>query len=310
MSEAARALTERILAAQSRRVAFLGLAKNAGKTTALVATLGELSRVGIAAGATSVGRDGEDFDALTGEPKPRFRLWPGQLVASAESTLDGTTLSLTVLARLPFPTRFGPVAVARVGTPGELEVMGPTTASQTAQTASALEAAGARVVLLDGAFGRRAFASARVADGIVLAVGMSAGRSLESVLERARFAADLIQLPTNFAGRRRTIDGALTDELLHELPPEPGETLVAQDFASVFLSASEVRDLRQRGIGLAVERPARLIAVTANPSAPGRPPLPARAFFEALAGTLPGIAIFDLEASLSSVEPRAGEKDR
>jgi hypothetical protein len=311
VSEAARALTERILAAGSRRVAFLGLAKNAGKTTALVATLQELSRAGVLAGATSVGRDGEDFDTLTGEPKPRFRLWPGQLVASAESTLHGTTLSLTLLARLPFLTRFGPVAVARVGTPGELEVMGPTTASQTAQTASALEASGASVVLLDGAFGRRAFASARVADGIVLAVGMSAGRSLEGVLERARFATDLIQLPTTLAGRRRAIDGALTDELLHELPPEPGETLVARDFASIFLSPPEIRSLRERGVGLAVERPARLIAVTANPSAPGRPPVAAQPFFEALRVALPGVAIFDLETNLSSlVEPRAGAKDR
>jgi hypothetical protein len=310
LSEVARALAQRILATGSRRVAFLGLAKNAGKTTALVAMLRELSRAEVAAGATSVGRDGEDFDALTGEPKPRFRLWPGQLVASAESTLDGTVLSLTLLARLPFPTRFGAVAVARVETAGELEVMGPTTASQTAQTASALEAAGARVVLLDGAFGRRAFASARVADGIVLAVGMSAGRTIENVLERARFAVDLIQLPRASAGRRRTIDGALTDELLHELLPEPGETLVAQDFASIFLSASEVRGLRERGIGLAVERPARLIAVTANPSAPGRPALPGPAFFEALTSVLPGLAVFDLQANLSSAEARAGEKER
>ncbi|MGH9367289.1 MAG: hypothetical protein ACRD3M_06420, partial [Thermoanaerobaculia bacterium] len=186
MTAASRALAERIVGSGARRVAFLGLAKNAGKTTALVATLEELRGLGVVAGATSAGRDGEDFDALTGEPKPRFRLWPGQLVASAESTLAGATLSSTPLRRLPFSTRFGPIALARVDTEGELEVMGPSTASQTASAAAALEAAGARIVLLDGAFGRRAFASARVADAVVLSVGMSAGRSLEIVLERAR----------------------------------------------------------------------------------------------------------------------------
>ena len=83
---AAGALTETILRSRARRVAFVGLAKNVGKTTALVAVLGELHRAGVAAGATSAGRDGESFDAITGEAKPRFRVFPGQLVASAAST--------------------------------------------------------------------------------------------------------------------------------------------------------------------------------------------------------------------------------
>jgi hypothetical protein len=304
VSRAARALAERILAAGARRVAFLGLAKNAGKTTALVSTLEELHRAGVLAGATSAGRDGENFDALTGELKPRFRLWPGQLVASAESTFSAPTISARTLARLPFTTRFGPIALARVETEGELEVMGPTTASQTAATATALEAEGAGIVLLDGAFGRRAFASARVADAVVLAVGMAAGRTLEIVLERARLAVELITLgPADPGKLRHLIDGALTDELLLEQPVQPGETLVAQDFASIFLSPEERRRLDQRGVVLAVERPARLLAVTANPSAPGRPSLAADEFLEALSSALPGTAIFDLQANLLSPAP-------
>lgn len=304
MSSAAQALARGILASQARRVAFLGLAKNAGKTTALVSTLSELHRLGVAAGATSAGRDGEDFDALTGEPKPRFRLWPGQLVASAQTTFASATLSTGPRRRLPISTRFGPIELARVEAAGQIEVMGPTTASQTAAAAVALEAEGARVVLLDGAFGRRAFASARVADGVVLAVGMAAGRSLEIVLERARLAVALIAVGPPPAGRpARVFDGALTDEILRENPPEPGETLVAHDFASIFLSPEERARLTERGVTLSVERPARLIAVTANPSAPGRPPLPAAEFFYALAQTLPAVPLFDLRADLSRVPP-------
>lgn len=300
MSSAAQGLARAILDSGSRRVAFLGLAKNAGKTTALVATLAELHRIGVAAGSTSAGRDGEDFDALTGEPKPRFRLWPGQFVASAQSTFASATLTTGPRQALPFATRFGPVELARVETAGEIEVMGPTTASQTAAAAAALAGAGARLVLLDGAFGRRAFASARVADGVVLAVGMAAGRALETVLERARLAAALITLGAAPAGSpARLIDGALTDEILHQNPPAPGETIVAQDFASIFLSAEERVRLAARGVALAVERPARLIAVTANPSAPGRPPLPAGPFFEALGQALPAVSLFDLRADLS-----------
>jgi hypothetical protein len=297
---AARALADRILAAGARRLAFLGLAKNAGKTTALVSTLRELHERGVIAGATSAGRDGEDFDALTGEPKPRFRLWPGQLVASAASTFDSATLAATRRETLPFSTRFGPIELARVDEAGEIEVMGPTTASQTASTAQALEAAGARVVLLDGAFGRRAFASARVADGVVLAVGMSAGRTLDIVLERARLAAELVRLGPPPAGAPcRVFQGALTDEILHEASVRPGETAVAHDFASIFLSPEERRRLSEIGVAIAVERPTRLIAVTANPSAPGRTALPAADFFEALSGALPDVPLFDLQADLA-----------
>lgn len=299
MSTAARALAERIVRAGARRVAFLGLAKNVGKTTALVSALGQLHAMGVVAGATSAGHDGEDFDALTGEPKPRFRLWPGQLVASAESTFVSGTLSAIPLAQLPLRTRFGPIVLARAGEKGELEVMGPATASQTAQTAAALEAQGARIVLLDGAFGRRAFASDRVADGVVLAIGMAAGRDLASVLERARFAVGLITLGPAPAGPpARVFDGALTDELLHEIPARPGETLIARDFASIFLSPEELRRLAQRRVTLAVERPVRLLALTANPSAPGRPALPAAQFFGALGGAFPQTPLFDVHANL------------
>jgi len=296
---AAAALARRLEDSGLRRAAFVGLAKNAGKTTALVATLGELARGETVAGATSAGRDGEDFDALTGEPKPRFRLWPGQLVASAESTFAGATLEARVLERLPLQTRFGPVMLARVEAEGEIEVIGPTTASQTGEAASALERAGADVVLLDGAFGRRAFASARFADGVVLAVGMSAGSSLEAVLERARLAAELVELRTPPSGRPvRRFPGALTDESLRGDRPRKGDVVVAADFASIFLSEAVRRELSESGVTLAVERPSQLLAVTANPTAPGRPRLPAEEFFDALGRTLPRAALFDLHAGL------------
>jgi len=283
-----------------RRVAFLGLAKNVGKTTALVAVLRELHRRRILVGTTSAGRDGEDFDALTGEPKPSFHVWPNQIVVSADSSLSASTLAATVLERLPIATRFGSLVVARVRDEGRLEMIGPTTAAQTARVAETLETYGAQMVLLDGAFGRRAFASARVADGVVLAVGMAAGRTLEHVLERARAAVQLISLERPPEGRpHRIFDGALTDEILHERPPRPGETLVASDFASIFLSTDERRRLASMDVTLAVERPTRLLALTANPSSPGGGKLPPGEFLEALAACLPDVPAFDLEADLS-----------
>jgi hypothetical protein len=302
MTRAAAFLTDLILDSGARRVAFLGLAKNVGKTTALVATLARLHELGRPVGATSAGRDGEEFDSLTGEKKPRFRLWPRQLVASAGSTFASGAPETELLRRLPFSTRFGEIEVRRLSREGEIEVIGPATSSQLSDTAAALEGAGARLVLIDGALGRRAFASARVADGVVLSVGLAAGGTLEASLERARSAVALLHLSPPPPDRPlRRVEGALTDAELRENPPRPGESLLVEDFASVFLSSEKRAELERNGICLTVRRPARLIAVTANPTAPGRKPSPARDFFETLGRVLPGIPLLDLHADLGTV---------
>ena len=181
-----------------------------------------------------------------------------------------------------------------------MEVIGPTTAEQIGEACSALEQAGASLVLIDGAFGRRAFASARIADAIVLAAGLAAASSLEAALEQARSAIELLLLSTPPPDRPgRFFPGALTDSALEENPARPGDVVIAEDFASIFLSGERRRALESQGIALAVRRPARLLAVTANPSAPGRPAVPAARFFEALWQELAGVALFDLRANLA-----------
>ena len=301
---AAAALSETILRSGARRVAFLGLAKNVGKTTALVAVLGELHRAGVATGTTSAGRDGESFDAITGEAKPRFRVFPGQLVASASSTYASASFKTAAVQTLPFSTRFGLIEIRRAEGEGEIEMIGPSTASQMADTAAALEFAGAGRVLIDGAIGRRAFACARVADAIVLSVGMAAAESLDGALGIARAASELIRLPAARPGARaREIQGALTELWLDENSVAPGDTLVAEDFTAIFLPPARRTKLREAGVHLAVRRTARLLALTSNPTAPARPPLPAARLFEALERGFPETPVFDLGADLWSGQP-------
>jgi hypothetical protein len=284
-----------------RRAAFVGLAKNVGKTTALVATAEALFRAEIVAGATSAGRDGEEFDAITGERKPRFRLWTGQFVASAAECFAASEIDSEIVELLPFHTRFGRIEVRRVRRAGAVEVIGPSTAEELARTSAALERAGVRIVLLDGAFGRRAFAGARVADGVVLSIGAAAGGTVERVLARALAAADLVRLPApDSEARERTVPGALTDAALDAIAPEAGETLVVEDFASVFLSAGALDRLRRDGVALATRQPTRLLAVTTNRTAPGAVPLRAEELFQAATTALPGVVVVDLVAGLVS----------
>jgi hypothetical protein len=304
VTRAARALADTLVASGASRVAFLGLAKNVGKTTALVAALEELHRLGYAAGVTSAGRDGESIDAITGEPKPRFRVWPGQWLASASSTFATASFAGVRVAALPFSTRFGDVEIRRADADGEIEMIGPSTASQMRETADALQNVGARIVLVDGAIGRRAFAGAKIADGIVLSVGLAAGSGAAEALSAARAAVELVQLgsaPPEAA--LRPFEGALTDLALTELAPRRGETLVVDDFASVFLSPEDRRRLRDAGVGLAVRRRSKLLAITVNPTAPARPPADTTRFFESVRAEFPGVPVFDLVADLRSTDP-------
>ena len=62
-------------------LSIVGMAKNAGKTTALNYILEEAMDEGMLLGVTSTGRDGESSDLVTGTEKPRVFLDAGTLVS-------------------------------------------------------------------------------------------------------------------------------------------------------------------------------------------------------------------------------------
>ena len=59
-----------------------GTAKNTGKTTTTNAILACLRKRGIAVFLTSIGYDGENLDNVTGLPKPKIPVEPGDIIAT------------------------------------------------------------------------------------------------------------------------------------------------------------------------------------------------------------------------------------
>ena len=134
--------------------------------------------------------------------------------------------------------------------------------------------------------------------------GWRPANRLDAVLSAARAAVELVRLPEAAPDSRvRGVEGALTDVWIADNPPAPGDTLVAEDFTAIFLAPAQRRALREQGVLLAVRRTARLLALTGNPTAPARPPLPAARIFEALQREFPDVPVFDLEADLWSGRP-------
>ena len=64
------------LSQKYKTLSIVGMAKNAGKTTALNYLIEEGDDEGIRLGITSTGRDGETVDLVAGSVKPAMCRWP------------------------------------------------------------------------------------------------------------------------------------------------------------------------------------------------------------------------------------------
>lgn len=178
------------------RVALVGLAKNTGKTVTLGAILAELHARGETIGVTSLGRDGEAADALDDAiAKPPIRLPAQALVATTDALLARSAVRAELAADTPHRTPVGRVVVARMLEPGALEVAGPTAVDDVGEVVETMRALGAQRVLIDGAIDRRASASPRVADGVVLSTGAVLSADLDQLARRTKAAVELLTLP-------------------------------------------------------------------------------------------------------------------
>ncbi|HEU4702890.1 MAG TPA: hypothetical protein VFS37_10445 [Conexibacter sp.] len=186
------------------RVALVGLAKNTGKTVALGAILSELEARGETIGVTSIGRDGEASDALDDAiAKPPIRLPAMALVATTEPLLERSEARTEVAVRTEHRTPLGRVVVARLLERGAVEVAGPTAAQDVGEVVETMRRLGAERLLVDGSIDRRAGASPRLADGVVMSTGAVLSADLDQLVRRTKAAVELLTLP------------ALADAALH-----------------------------------------------------------------------------------------------
>jgi len=184
------------LVGSARRVAFVGLAKNTGKTQTLTSVLGELERAGVRVGVTSIGRDGERKDAIDPRiEKPPVRLARDSLVASTEALLRASGVAYERLARTRVRTPLGVVVVARLAEAGAVEVAGPSTGEELREVCDAMIELGASKALIDGSIDRRAASAPAVAGGLVLATGAVLGESVAEVVAATVDAVEVIGLP-------------------------------------------------------------------------------------------------------------------
>ena len=326
-------LTELIGAAPA--AALLGMCKNAGKTTALVRLIREYARQGAALGLTSIGRDGEGRDLVTGTDKPPIYMYEGMLAATAEQLLPLCDVSREIVLLPGISTSLGQVVVFRARSDGYVQLAGPAIVSQLGPLREQLAALGAGRVLVDGALGRRSLAAGVYAGGGVclLCTGASLDPDMARVVAETAFTARVLTLPAarfsarpldrftlsrdgetlgaadvpalcaalrhGKGGAEVLLSGALTEgqaqALLRGGAKPDGLRLIAGDGSRYLMKRETFQRLEAAGVRFAVLRPARLAAITVNPVSAGGWRFPRRAFLEQMAGAVP-FPVLDVEA--------------
>ncbi len=219
------------------RVALVGLAKNTGKTVTLGAILTELEARGETIGVTSIGRDGEAIDAIDGAiSKPPIRLPAMALVATTEPLLARSDARTEVALRTEHRTPLGRVVVARLLERGTVEVAGPVAVQDVGDVVETMRRLGAGRVLVDGSIDRRAGASPRLADGVVLSTGAVLSADLDQLARRTKAAVELL-----------TLAAVEDDALWARAAALPTSALLLDGDATIPLDSSLVHD-RVEGI--------------------------------------------------------------
>ncbi|HET9821241.1 MAG TPA: hypothetical protein VFQ16_05395 [Burkholderiaceae bacterium] len=188
-------LWPRIRDAGMATVAVMGMAKNTGKTVALNHLLACAARERAGVGLTSIGRDGEDLDAVFSIPKPPVVVWPGTVVATARDTLLRARVRTRMLAGTGIASPMGEIVLVKALDHGDMEVAGASRSVDQIRTIELLRRCGAERVFLDGALGRSQHASPAVADGVLLATGAAVGGGLGDVLRKTRDRLAILGLP-------------------------------------------------------------------------------------------------------------------
>lgn len=178
-----------------KRIAIVGMAKNAGKTTSLNYFLEEAMDEAMTVGVTSTGRDGERTDIVTGTDKPSIWLEEGTLVSVPVRLYELADAGLEILRRTEYGTPLGPILLCRVANSGYVQVAGPVINAQHDSLCAEMLEAGAEIVLIDGAIDRKTIAAPETSDAIILSTGAVISRQMQTVIEETAHTVGLYQLP-------------------------------------------------------------------------------------------------------------------
>ena len=174
-------------------ISIIGLAKNVSKTTTLNHVI-NLLRDKRTIGVTSIGRDGEPYDAITELPKPKIIVEEGTIFATAENSLKNSDIKAELIKGTDFTTPLGIINIYRAIYKGYVELAGPSMNIQLKSLCNDMLKIGCDVIFIDGAFDRRSFATPLISNATILSTGASVSRNMQKVVDLTSHIYDLFSL--------------------------------------------------------------------------------------------------------------------
>lgn len=264
-----------------RTLSIVGMCKNAGKTTVLNRLL-SLSG-GRVLGLTSIGRDGESTDVVTGTEKPGIFVPEGTLIATAKDMLALSDVTQEVVYTTGIPTPLGEVVIVRARSDGNVQLAGPSITSQLKTVSDLFFSLGAEQTIVDGALGRKSLGARTLAEAVILCTGASYDMRMEKVVSDTANVFRVMSLPKAKAvpqeretplaeilkeTREALIPGALTDSAIVPLLKSgvlKNARLVVKDPSKVLLAPDTLDKLALRNVALETVEAAEVLCVTVNP---------------------------------------------
>ncbi|MDO4744946.1 MAG: hypothetical protein Q4B18_00155 [Bacillota bacterium] len=193
------------LSQKYKTISIVGMAKNAGKTTALNYLIEEAMDEGIVLGITSTGRDGESTDLVTGTDKPRVFLDADTIVSVPTQLYELADAGLEILRMTDYGSSLGQIMLCRVVSSGYVQIAGPVINASHEKMCEEMLQLGAELVLIDGAIDRKSIAAPGTSDAIILSTGAVLSRSMKKVIEETAHTVGLYRLPCLEDGKDKDI---------------------------------------------------------------------------------------------------------
>ena len=164
-----------------RVISIIGLAKNVSKTTTLNYIIRNIGKQFIL-GLTSIGRDGEKYDVITELPKPQIYIKKGTYAVTTQFCFENSKIDFQIIKNTGFNTPIGEILILQALSNGFVELAGPSINKQLMKICSELKSLGCNLILVDGAFDRRSYATPQISDATILSTGASVSRNMEKVI--------------------------------------------------------------------------------------------------------------------------------
>ncbi len=255
-----------------KTIAFVGTSKNAGKTTTLNYILRRSFPSYKKIAVTSIGRDGEETDAVTGLQKPHVYVKEGTIVATAADLLFSCDVSKKLLVNTNCSTPLGDVYIFECMTGGEVQIAGPSTVHQMLEVKNQIFQLGADCMFIDGAVERKSFGNPSLSDGVILCVSGNSGNTLKEIVEEVASLVELLNLPIALDCENDSfrIHGALTDSLVAEMIQDNKigrySSIVLDDPSKILCSRITFSSLRKLYNTIQVFKKPKLLAISVNPT--------------------------------------------